>query len=330
MTQGPTLNLFYEEPDPDRWVPFDRYPRRMIRTLVRGAPQPRGTLRAFLNLVEGLDRLGTAYRINDYRHIGNAPGELACVFGKPHVLDKIPKQTPILFGTSIYSHPNDNPGLPGTRNIRQVLVPSRWVQSMFEAVWPDIVSVWPVGIDTDRWTPSPETEKDVDVVIYDKLAWQQERYRRELLEPLHAELKRRALRVETLRYGSYREEELLSLSKRSRAMVFLSRHETQGIAAQQMLAAGVPLFAWDEGGFWQDPKYYPREVRFEPVTSVPYWDERCGVKFKGAADMVSAFDVFWRQVESGSFAPRQMVVERLTLEKCAADYVALAKRYGAA
>ena len=130
------LNLFYEEPDPDRWLPFDRHPRRLIRQLVRGPDQPGGAMRVFLNLRAGLDRLGAAYRVNDYRHIRRNPSELACVIGKPQVLAKIPIETPILFGTSIYSHPNDDPELPKRRPIRQVLVPSDWVRDMFAEVWP--------------------------------------------------------------------------------------------------------------------------------------------------------------------------------------------------
>lgn len=328
MSGAGPLNLFYEEPDLDRWFPFDRYPRRVVRALVRGPTQPRGTLRAFLNLVGGLERIGVGYRINDYRRLRADRGGLACVFGKPHVLGKIPVETPILFGTSIYSHPADNPDLPRQRDIRQVLVPSPWVERMFSAVWPGLVTVWPVGVDTERWKPGPKAKRDVDVLIYDKVYWQREHYVRTLLAPLYAELTRRGMRVETLRYGSYREEELLALANRARAMVYLSRHETQGIAAQQMLAAGVPLFAWDEGGLWQDPEYFPDKVKFGPVTSVPYWDDRCGVKFQGAADLVAAFDRFWRGVEGATFAPREMILERLTLEKCAAEYAGLAKRFG--
>ena len=30
------LNLFYEVPDPDRWLPFDRFARRIVRRLVLG------------------------------------------------------------------------------------------------------------------------------------------------------------------------------------------------------------------------------------------------------------------------------------------------------
>ena len=136
MSPDRPLNLFYEEPDPDRWFPFDRHPRRLIRQLVRGPDQPGGAMRVFLNLRAGLDRLGAAYRVNDYRHIRRNPSELACVIGKPQVLAKIPMETPILFGTSIYSHPNDDPELPKRRPIRQVLVPSDWVRDMFAEVWP--------------------------------------------------------------------------------------------------------------------------------------------------------------------------------------------------
>ena len=51
------LNLFYEEPDPDRWFLFDRYPRQILRRLVRGKPRPGGQTRVFLNLCAGLDKL---------------------------------------------------------------------------------------------------------------------------------------------------------------------------------------------------------------------------------------------------------------------------------
>jgi hypothetical protein len=327
MGRRPSINLFYEEPDPDRWVPFDRYPRRLVRRMVRGPMEARGTMRAFLNLTAGLDRLAVPYRVNDYRHIATSPGELACVFGKPHVLDKLPVRTPILFGTSIYSHPSDNPRLPDQRVIRQVLVPSLWVQRMFAEVWREIVSVWAVGVDTERWAPVPTRVKDIDVVVYDKIYWQREHYEKTLIDPLMAELRRRRLRVQILRYGSYREAELLALSHRARSMIYLSRHETQGIAAQQMLAAGVPLFAWDCGGFWQDPKYYPHQVKFQPVTSVPYWDARCGVKFTDASDLPSSFGVFWEGVQRNAYLPREMILEGFTLEKRAAAYVELVDRY---
>jgi glycosyltransferase involved in cell wall biosynthesis len=330
MSTRRPLNLFYEEPDQDRWAPLDRYPRRIIRWALRGPMQPGGTRRVLLNLQAGLDRLGVPYRTNDYRHLREHPEELACVIGQPYVLTKIPMTTPILFGTSIYSHPNDDPDLPRRRPIRHVLVPCSWVQEMFAAVWPGITSVWPVGIDTERWAPSKRANKDVDVLIYDKIARHRARYMRTIIEPLLDELHRRRLSVKVLRYGSYREEQLHNLSRRARAMVYLSHHETQGLAAQQMLAANVPLFAWDRGGLWKDPKYSPHAVRFGPVTSVPFWDERCGIKFKGGMDLLPAFDRFWFGVEAGLYAPREMILEKFTLEERAKAYLEFVDTFGRA
>ena len=71
------LNIFYEEPDSDRWIMFDRYPRRLVRRLWRGRPRPGGQQRIFLNLCAGLDRIGIRYRVNDYRHARRNPRQLA-------------------------------------------------------------------------------------------------------------------------------------------------------------------------------------------------------------------------------------------------------------
>ncbi len=111
-------------------------------------------------------------------------------------------------------------------------------------------------------------------------------------------------------------------------MVYLSHHETQGLAAQQILSSGIPILAWDHGGLWKDPTYAPHRVRFAPVTSVPYWDERCGVKFRGGADLLPAFDEFWFGVEAGIYTPREMIVESLTLEQRARSYLDLVDQFG--
>jgi glycosyltransferase involved in cell wall biosynthesis len=324
------LNLFYEEPNPDRWVPFDRYPRTLLRRFVRGPWQPGGQMRVFLNLMAGLDRLGVSYRVNDYRYIRANRDELACLIGKPHILSSFPRRTPLLFGTSIYNHPIDDEGVLSRHTIRQFLVPSPWVKRMFSQIWPGLVTVWPIGVDTERWKPAPSVTKDVDIVVYDKVFRYREKFEDTLINPLLEELRRRGLVVERLRYGSYKEPELYALSRRTKAMIYLSRHETQGIALQQMLASDVPVLAWDMGGDWQTIEYLLRGVRFGPVTSVPYWDDRCGVKFTGAEDMVPALDKFLHGIKTGAFAPREMILgERLTLEGSAQAYVGLATKYGA-
>ena len=77
----------------------------------------------------------------------------------------------------------------------------------------------------------------------------------------------------------------------------------------------------DRGGYWRDPAYFPDKVKFQPVTSVPYWDERCGRTFAA----IEAFDDAWRrfcdEFQSGRYDPRAYILENLTLEQCAQRYL---------
>ena len=318
-----TLNLFYEEPDPDRWLALDRYPRRLVRRMLRGAPRPGGQTVVFLNLCAGLGKLGMKYRVNDFDYSMRHPGELACIIGKPFLLDRIRWQNPILFGASVFSHPLDDPDLLERLPVKRVLVPGEWLRRMWEPYYGDRVTVWPVGIDTHLWQPSGE--KTIDVLLYDKVRWEHERYDRSLIEPVRESLRVRGRSFAEIRYGFYREIEFRNLLSKCRAMVFLCEHETQGLAYQQALSCGVPVFAWDRGGPWRDPAYFPDKVVYGPVTSVPYWDDRCGARFPDAEEFDNAWGAFWDQVNAGRFRPRDYILENLTLEKCARRYCEIAR-----
>ena len=108
-------------------------------------------------------------------------------------------------------------------------------------------------------------------------------------------------------------------------MIFLCQNESQGIAYQQALSCGVPVFAWDPGGSWKDPDYFPHKVRYEPVSSVPYWDDRCGIKFVDIVTFKAEWQKFWAQSEAGGFKPREYVLDCLTLERQARQYYEIAQ-----
>jgi glycosyltransferase involved in cell wall biosynthesis len=315
------LNLFYGEPDGDRWLPLDRYPRRLVRRLWRGPPQPGGHRRMFLNLCAGLDRLGIGYRVNDYAHAARHPGELACIIGQSHVLDGADWKNPILFGAAVFSHPSHDPHLFERRPVKKILLPGAWMKAMWRPIWDDPVAVWPVGIDTDRWQGSDAASKRVDVLLYDKVRWEHERYETTLIEPIRRKLRQAGRSFREIRYGFYREDEYRLALAACRTMIFLCEHETQGIAYLQALSCNVPILAWDRGGYWQDPAYFPDKVRFEPVTSVPYWDGRCGRTFGSIEQFGDAWDQFWDAFGAGCFRPRDYVLENLTLEKGARHYL---------
>jgi hypothetical protein len=315
------LNIFYQEPEQDRWLPLDRYPRRLVRRLWRGRPQAGGHRRIFLNLCAGLDRIGVRYRVNDYGYAQKNPDELACIIGKPFVLDKIEWKSPILFGAAVHSHPLDDPHLLQRLPIKKVLVPGDWMKEMCRPCWRDAVEAWPVGIDTDLWQPTDAGAKTTDVLLYDKVRWEHDRYESALIDPIRSALRARGRSVREMRYGFYREQDFHAALGECRTMIFLCEHETQGIAYQQALSCNVPILAWDRGGYWQDPGYYPNQVKFGPVTSVPYWDDRCGRTFKQADEFASQWDWFWEEYCASRFRPRDYILETLTLERSARHYL---------
>lgn len=312
------LNIFYSEPDPDRWIKFDRYPRQLIRRLVYGKTRPGGVAMVAINLMKGLDKLGIPYRLNDYRYIRKNPGKIACIVGKTHVFFERKWKNPVIFGAGIYSHPIDCPDLLiKYPNVERVLVPGEWMRQMFEPFYGDKVLAWPTGIDTEEWQPA-DGIKNIDFLIYDKVRWEHDKYNNELISPIIKILNNKQLSYLYIKYGSYTPAELKDKVSKCKGVIFLCEHETQGLAYQQILATNTPILAWDRGGYWQDPSYYPEKARYGPVSSVPYWDERCGTKFTGISDFNQNLTNFLAKLNT--FKPRNYILENLTLEKCAATY----------
>jgi len=295
MNQTETLNIFYEEPDPDRWIKYDRYPRKLIRRIWRGKEKPGGVMMVALQLMQGLKKIGVPFRFNDYQYIKSHQEEIACIIGKPQILDKFKWANPIIFGSGIFSHPiEDSDFLTKYPTIKKILVPGDWMKTAFDPYFgDDKVISWPVGIDTSHWNTNLKSATlTTDFLIYDKVRWHHDEFEESLINPIKAKLGAAHLVFETIRYGQYNHAELKEKLARCKAVIFLCEHETQGLAYQQILATGTPIFAWDRGGFWEDPYYYPHKVKFGPVSSVPYWSEECGLKFNSVEEFNALLDTF--------------------------------------
>lgn len=273
-----------------------------------------------INLMKGLDKLGIPYRLNDYNYIKKHPDEIVCIIGKPHVLFERQWSNPVILGASVYAHASEEPGLfEKYPNVKRILVPGEWMRMMFEPYYGNKVVAWPVGIDTNEWQPQNRS-KTQDFLIYDKIRWNYDAQKANLIDPLLNAIQKRGLSYQTIRYGHYKPADLAQKLSISKAAIFLCEHETQGLAYQQILATGTPILAWDSGGYWQDPAYY-LEVKFGPVSSVPYWDERCGLKFQDINHFDAALTGFLAKLET--FTPRQYIMENLTLEQCAKHYISI-------
>lgn len=316
------LYLFYEEPNPDRWIKFDRYPRQLVRRIVRGKLKPGGVMRWFLNLKQGLDLLGVDYRVNDYRGLRRTPNAWACVVGKPHVIGKIPPGHPILYGPGIAAHPYDN-AFWGSANIKLMLISCDWFRQMYDRdlTTPVPTEIWPAGIETELWHPPSSSPTKKTILVYDKIRWERDIYEPKLIQPILKHLELEGIDVKYIRYGSYEEEDYKNLLQHVSGMVFLCEHETQGFAYLQALSSGVPVLAWDRGGYWRDPTMFPHAVKFKPVTSVPYFDFRCGEKFLDMNEFSQRLPKFLNNISVSYYKPREYVVENFDLAERANAYL---------
>ncbi len=315
------LCLYYiPEPERDRWVPGDRYVRPLIRRLVRGSPRPGGVDKVFINLCLGLDRLNFKYEVNlpfsqlkKSDRVGILGRGLSCLNGYD-------RPNPIVAGIGLMTHPSEWPTLCQDYPVVKYLQHSHWANEVYKPYFGDRCTIWPVGIDTDFWQPKLEPSKSVDFLIYNKIRWNYEYYEAELLTPIRQLLSKLRLNFEELRYGTYQPQNYQAALGRCRAMIFLCEHESQGLAYQECLSSGVPILAWD-GGECLDPNRFIWGMPHIPATSVPYWDSRCGVKFKDISEFPTKLEEFLDKLNRQQFAPRDYILENLSLKACAQHYV---------
>src|SRR4029077_1716509 len=107
------------------------------------------------------------------------------------------------------------------------------------------------------------------------------------------------------------------LLQRSRALVFLCEHETQGIAYQEALASNVPVLAWDNG-YWLDPLLCRGSDKMIPASSVPFFSAECGERFTELMGFEAALSRFLERLPS--MQPRRYVIENLSMERSAEIY----------
>jgi hypothetical protein len=315
------LCLYYKPlPASERWFPGDQYVRSVVRRLVRGRPRPSGLDKVQINLCLGLDKLGVHYELNlpfgqltDDDRVGVLGNGRHCLEGYDH-------SNPIVAGVGLMTHPSEWPTLCDEFPVKKYLQHSEWANDVYRPYFGECCAIWPVGIDTEAWSPSVDTPKTNDFLVYDKIHWNHETLAVELVNPIMEQLERNGLSFEVIRYGHYKPSEYRTILNRSKAMLFLCEHESQGIAYQECLSSGVPILAWDQG-WCLDPNRFAWGHPKIPVTSVPYFDGRCGVKFSSIADFPDALSQFMEKLTSDQFFPREYIVERLSLEMCAERYL---------
>jgi|SRR5579862_310210 hypothetical protein len=317
--------LYYRPtPEADRWLVGDRHVRPLVRRIVRGKSRPGGIDKVFANLCRGLDRLGIRYLVN--LPFNKLKGDdWVGVLGRGRSsLEGYNQPNPIVAGIGLMAHPSEWPTLCEDFPVVTYLQHSDWANNVYKPYYKDKCRTWPVGIDTYSWVPNNKDKKHFDFLIYEKILWEKDKTVRALLNPIREQLTRRGLSFMELAYGRYNELQYKAALQNCRSMLFLCEHESQGIAYLESLSSDVPILAWDQG-WCLDPNRIAWGQPHIPASSVPFFDQRCGMTFKNFDEFPCKLTQFLDLERSGSFAPRDYITEHLTLEKCSANFVEILK-----
>jgi glycosyltransferase involved in cell wall biosynthesis len=312
--------LFFKEYEVDRFLPGDRYLKRLVRPLynrLHHRQKVTGFGVSFEMMCKGLAAAGYRVHRNDYALARANPDHPVGLIGGPALLDGWALPNPAILGPSIYDQPGDAPRLFDDPRFRRYLCLADWMHDLFETGYPGRCLTWFAGIDTDAWPDLSSQPKDLDFLVYDKVRWEHERYEGELIEPVTRELARRGLSSETIRYKHHDHETFRTLLGRAKGLLFLCENETQGIAYQEALASGVPVLAWDRG-WWADPQWRDHFDAPPWASSVPFFSKDCGERFVGAEDFAAQLDAF--MVRREGYAPRDYVKQRLSLTRSGEIY----------
>jgi hypothetical protein len=208
-----------------------------------------------------------------------------------------------------------------------VLCASRWVMEMYLACAPCLagrIAAWSVGVDAAHWRPTaPPVERPIDVLVYDKRVARVFDARRRAegdgappLRDCVDRLQRLGLRVASLSYGDHTRDEYRHALQASRAMLYLSYQETQGIALFEAWSTDVATLVWDAGV----GEYLGRTF---PASSAPYLSPQTGASRATIDEVLSAAPGFVKDVLAACYSPRRWVLEHGTVESSIERYEAL-------
>jgi len=317
-----TVLLFFHDFERDSFVYGDRYVKRAVRPMLsrfRKKQSTSGFRVWFERLVLALRSEGCDVRTDDLRAARRSPDFPVGLVGYPAVLDGWDLPNPAVLGPGLFDHPEQAPHLMDDARFRTYLVTCGWMYDLFATHYPaDRLGEWFAGIDLAAWPEGRPAAKDVDVLVYDKIRFDRSEMVEQLLDPALARLDSLGLRWQVLRYGSYNYQTFRGLLQRSRMMLFLCEHETQGMAYQEAMATNVPVLAW-QPGWWCDPQRLNYVQSDVPTTTVPYFSPECGETFEDFPEFDRIIDGMLARL--GSYQPREFVRRELSLAASARAYL---------
>ena len=253
-----------------------------------------GPMKVIQSLCQSLDDLGVKYATNEevYKHNFFLHWDPYHV----EVYKNIKNKESLLVGPQMW------PFAPEFKELTEygkLVAPSWWVEHKLKKYF-NVTKclVWPVAI----YEPDIQySETTIDCLIYHKNRSQEDLdYMKELLD-------RRRLSYTQLQYGSYTQDNFRQALSSCKFCVIIDNTESQGIAIEEMMAAGKPLFVWDTP-IWD----HMGQEYAVPASSVPYWSYECGEKTADKDALDLSLDHFLSRLLT--YTPRDFVTRELSPE----------------
>lgn len=240
-------------------------------------------------------------------------------FVDPHI---IPPSIKVFYGPQLWVIPEPpmvGPYQPCLTNRCVFNLLSKWVVDYYyemakECIMP--IAEFPLSVHTDAFKPyDPPLPKDTDCIVYVK------RRSHSLVKKALALLLQKGLQYKFFKYGSYKEEEYKTSLHRTKFMLVLDAHESQGFALEEAMSCNVPLLVMDATSMYdemnednQSSTYKHLRPKKLVATSVPYWSDICGIKIQSVDDLSDAMDTMMNTYSQ--YEPRKYILETLSDSVC--------------
>ena len=166
----------------------------------------------------------------------------------------------------------------------------------------------PFGVDTETFTTS--NNEKANIFLYYKNRDPNE------LTLLQKFLKDKNIHYRIFNYQQkYNENDYLNFLKTCKYGIWLGRHESQGFALEEALSCNIPLFVWNvklRVQEWTHRNIY-KNIKSE-VSTIPYWDNRCGEFFYTESELEETFNKFISKIDT--YKPREYILENVGMEAC--------------
>jgi glycosyltransferase involved in cell wall biosynthesis len=260
---------------------------------------------------------------SDYNRIRNNDYNILLCWSEFINPDHIPSTIKIIYGPHFFTLPsgqivgNRNPNYEN-RCVFNCL--SSWIKELYlECVSDFIVPMkeFPFSVDTDKFKPLEYSiSKEYDCILYIK------RRSIYLIEYVKSLLHQKNINYIIFEYGSYNEDHYLDCLYKSKFLLSLDAHESQGFALEEAMAVNIPLLVMDTTSMYDEMSdginssyqyLYPKKLL---CTSVPYWSDECGIKITNQVDLSVSIDKIMNSYSS--FTPRDYILKTLSDEVCMA------------